>query len=95
MRGGSRGVVGYDEEKGVLCHTEQILELYIVNFRLLNFTLRRKGLPLKGDENCLFRALGFYFYGTEVMQVVRHKHCLIMLLPTATDSKALCAMQSE
>ena len=57
--GGSRGVVGYDEEKGVLCHTEQILELYIVNFRLLNFTLRRKGLPLKGDENCLFRASTF------------------------------------
>ena len=37
MRGGSRGVVGYDEEKGVLCHTEQILELYIVNFRVVKF----------------------------------------------------------
>lgn len=24
---GEAGVVGYDEEKGVLCHTEQILEL--------------------------------------------------------------------
>ena len=29
--------------------------------------LGRKVLPVKGDGNCLFRALGYYFYGTEMM----------------------------
>ena len=29
--------------------------------------LGRKVLPVKGDGNCLFRALGYYLYGTEMM----------------------------
>lgn len=29
--------------------------------------LGRKILSVKGDGNCLFRALGYYFYGTEMM----------------------------
>ena len=29
--------------------------------------LGRKVLQVKGDGNCLFRALGYYFYGTEMM----------------------------
>ena len=43
----------------------------------------RKVLPFKGDGNCLFRALGYYFYGTEMMHC---KRSVILAMFVAKDS---------
>lgn len=47
--------------------------------------LGRKVLPVKGDGNCLFRALGYYLYGTEMM----HIRTRIELLNFVANNRAM------